>query len=383
MKKIVVIGLSLLMVLAVFTGCKSEEAPSAQPTKISTPTATPEVSAEPTEANAIPENVSPTTGLENTTTKYKPVMVQIDNESRYKFPQWGIQLADVVYETPVEGTDTRLTILLNDAIYSSDAPDKLVAGPVRSTRYYHQWIQSEWDALFVHMGGPDTTANAESNIWGASSEHVKQRINGAGKHAVHTDMFFKDKDGVKISDKAMTDVIADAKLYDYEPKQRQSFKYYPLEQYTEQPEIEKIELSFYRDAGYIEYRYDSSSDKLTRYMKGKEVVSGETGEGVEIQNLIIQYTNVEDMPKDYGRKKVDVFGSGKAEFVIHGKHMMGTWEREKESDPTVYYLENGDEVTLTPGNTWIEIHPDNRPVVTTFADGSDSTTNSKSDSKED
>jgi hypothetical protein len=32
-------------------------------------------------------------------------------------------------------------------------------------------------------------------------------------------------------------------------------------------------------------------------------------------------------------------------------------------------VENGEEVTFAPGNTWIEIHPNNKQVITTYDDG--------------
>ncbi|MEG2543013.1 MAG: DUF3048 domain-containing protein, partial [Christensenellaceae bacterium] len=110
MKKSLLIALAILMAFSVLAGCSpAKPESSAQPTKITSgedkPIATP---APETTSADIPENVSPTTGMENTTTTYKPVMVQIDNEPGAR-PQTGVQNADVVYETPIEGSDTRLT----------------------------------------------------------------------------------------------------------------------------------------------------------------------------------------------------------------------------------------------------------------------------------
>jgi len=385
MKKLLIIALSVLMSISMFAACaKTEEPeePEVQPTMISSTNDEEDVTeAEPTEEpqeeeqGYIPENVSPTTGLENTTTTYKPVIVQIENEPPAR-PQRGIQWADVVYETMIEGIDTRFTCIFNDVLYTEGTPEELEVGPVRSSRYYHQWIQGEWDALYVHQGGAETP-NKESYIWGESAEHIKQRINAAGKNPSNANLIYRRKNtGKALEHTAYTELRADADVYNYEPKQRQSFKFYPEEAYTDEPEIEKIELSFWSKPGWVEYRYDKDSDKLIRYMSDKEFIAEETGKPLEVQNLIIQYTSVSDFPDEGGRKKIEMFGEGPAEYVIHGKHLKGTWSREDSAGaPTIFKLDNGEELTLTPGNTWIEVHPNNKTVVTTYADGTESKTN--------
>jgi len=398
MKKGLAIALAVMMAIGI-AGCAQEQ-PEIETFAQVTPEPTPTPAPTPEPTYVPPTDVSPTTGLPNTTTEYRPVVVQIDNEPAAR-PQEGLQIADVVYETLIEDVATRFTCVYNDVIYSSgvdaaagtggedtgaeledaedavseEVQDRIVVGPVRSSRYYHQWIASEWDPLYVHVGGPDTTGNAESNIWGESDEYIHERINGAGKHAVNTNMFFKNKNGAPLDAFAMTDLVADSELYNFAPVQRPSFKFYPEEAYTDEPEIEKVELSFLSKPGLVEYKYDAEKDKLVRYMNGKEFITDETGEAVEVQNLIIQYTYVGGMPNDAPRRKVDMFGSGDAEFFIHGKHMKGTWERADASVPTVFYLENGEEVTLAPGNTWIAVHPNDKQVITTYADGTESITN--------
>ncbi len=389
--KITAIIVSAFVAMGVLAGCgaKEEAAPSAQPTTVVSSEETPAPTAEAaqvseaplenvSEAPAAPENISPTTGLENTTTTYKPVVVQIDNSTAGRKWQTGLSKADVVYESRIEidDMDTRLTALFNDNIYKTDAGDSLIVGAVRSSRYYHQWIASEWDPLYIHMGGPDKTNNEESDIWGASDKYIHQRINGAGSHAVNPDKFQKNDAGDSIDNYAMTNVIADAQIINYEPKVRQAFKFYPLQDYADQKEIQTIKLAFGSNPGWTEYKYDAATDKLTRYMSGTEITDKGTGEAITVQNLIIQYVPYGDMPGDPPRAKMDVFGTGPAEFVIHGKHMQGTWERASENDATVYKLDSGEEITLTPGNTWIAMHPNNKPVEVTYADNTTYKSNS-------
>ncbi len=384
--KLLAIILAAALMTGLFAGCgsKAESTPSEQPSTVVSSEETP---AEPaageeqpaeaplenvTETSGNPENMSPTTGRTDTTTTYKPIMVQIDNSDAGRKWQTGLSQADVVYETAneIDDADTRLTALFNDVMYKPDAPEKWVVGSLRSTRYYHQWLASEWDAMFIHQGGPDKTNNPESDIWGESSKYIKQRITGAGKGTANANMIFKNDAGDSIDNFAMTDVIADSKIFNFEPKQRQPFKFYPAADYADAKEIKDIKLTFSPLAkpGWTEYKYDAATNKLTRYMHGSEIIDKATGEAIQVQNLIVQYVPYGDMPGDPPRAKTDLFGTGPAEFIINGKHLQGTWERDTVNDPTIYKLTTGEEVTLVPGNTWIAIHPNNMSIEITYAD---------------
>ncbi len=377
MRKITIIAIVIALAVCLGVGCSKTEEPEATATPVAltntgdeTPTAEPVVEPEEEEEQGyIPDEYSPTTGLENTTTEYKPVIVQIENEPPAR-PQRGIQWADIVYETLIEGIDTRFTCIFNDIIYEVDSPEELEVGPVRSSRYYHQWIQGEWDALYVHVGGAETP-DVESYIWGPSADHIKQRINAAGKNPSNANLIYRRQGtGKALEHTAYTDLHADSEIYDYTPTMRQPFQYYPEEMYDDAKDVEKVELAFWRSPGWVEYRYDEAKDKFIRYMSGDEFIAEETGEALEVQNVIVQYCSVSDFANEGGRKQINVFGEGPAEFYIRGKHLKGTWSRvDDASAPTIYKLESGEEVTLAPGNTWIEIHPNNKQVVTTYTDG--------------
>ena len=386
MKKLLTIVLAAALAVGVLTGCgeQKEDTPSEQPAAVVSSEEEPAPDAQPEEqpaeapledvtaaVNENPENMSPTTGQTDTTTTYKPVFVQIDNSTAGRRWQSGLSYADVVYETLIEtdDADTRLSAVFNDAIYTEGTPDKIVVGSIRSSRYYHQWIDSEWDALYVHQGGPDTTNNPESDIWGESNQYIKQRITAAGKKPANANLLFKNDAGDPLENYAMTDVKADVEVYNYEPKVREPFKYYPLQDYASEKEIKNIKLSFRSNPGWTEYQYDAGTDKLTRYMSGTAIVDVTTDKPIEVQNVIVQYVPTGDMPGDPPRAKVDVFGEGPAEFIIHGKHLKGTWKRAAVEDSTKYYLESGEEVTLAPGNTWIAMHPNHMPVTIEYADG--------------
>lgn len=366
MKKIALIFAVLLMVVSTFVSCAKEEAApeTFAPTAEVTAEVTEAPTAAPTETPAdIPADASPTTGLPGHP-EYKPVIVQIENEEPAR-PQAGLQDADIVYETMIEGNDTRFTCLYND-IYPEEV------GPLRSARYYHQRIQQEWDALFVHMGGAPDPNFPVTYIYGESGDHIKQRLDGTRSDPPESQLWRRTGTGKAVEHTAYVNVAEIAETYNYEPVQRQPFKYYPLEDYADNATavpMESVQLAFWSQPGFVEYKYDESKDKLIRYMGGEEFIAEETQAPVEVQNVIIQYTTVRDAPNEGGRKLIETVGQGRADFFIHGKHIIGTWQRTGFDQPTMFYLDTGEEVTLTPGNTWIELHPDNKEVTVQNVDG--------------
>lgn len=385
MPKFRALGALLTAVAFLASGCAITNSAAVTPASEATNlhsvsgTAAAPVSAEPTEEEtpaALAEIISPTTGLSGTTDIYRPIIVQIENEPPAR-PQAGLQWADVVYESLIEADATRFTCVFNDILYEEDSPEELEVGPVRSSRYYHQWIQGQWDALYTHMGGSETPGR-ETYIWGESGQHIKERINGAGKYPSNSELLYRRTGtGKALEHTAYTELHADEKVYSYTPTQYQTFNFNDdTEKYADKETVDTVALSFWSGDDFVEYKYDPATNKLIRYMSGREFLAEETGEPVEVQNLIIQYTGVSEWPNEGERKKTEMFGTGKADFIIDGHRISGTWERARGANtPTVWRDDEGFELEITPGNTWIAIHPDNREVTFTYEDGSSDTIN--------
>ena len=87
---------------------------------------------------------NPLTGEQVETLPARPLIVSTDNVVEAK-PQLGISKADIVYEVPVEGSQSRL-----EAIYYSEIPETV--GPCRSVRSYIVDLAREYNAILVHNG---------------------------------------------------------------------------------------------------------------------------------------------------------------------------------------------------------------------------------------
>ena len=76
----------------------------------------------------------------------RPITIMIPNTKTAA--QYGISQVDVLYECNVEGSITRLMGLIQDW----SGFDRL--GNVRSCRDYYVYWSFEWDAFYIHYGGP-------------------------------------------------------------------------------------------------------------------------------------------------------------------------------------------------------------------------------------
>lgn len=309
--------------------------------------------------------ISPTTGKPGNG-EYRPIQVQIDNEERTGRPQYGIQAADIVYEALIEGVDTRFSAIFNDTF-----PTKV--GPVRSARVYFQYIQNEWDSIFVHDGGPYVAAWPKSYIYTEENGgDMKVRVDG-GKGPPE-DVFWHVSAEI-----AYANLQAAYDKYKYQQTKRSPMFQFDAEvDYSKYPDVDKAYIPFLSGKTNVEYRYDKANDNFVRYCYGDPFLDAETKQAVTVQNIIVQYAEIGKLAKgEGGRILIDLIGSGKAEFFVGGKHMTGTWERSVRKTGTTYKLDDGTELVLKPGNTWIEIQPDSQNILTEYVDGSTYPANGK------
>lgn len=362
MKKIIMIALIVVLAFSAFACSKApEQTDSAAPSGAG---GSAEIaSSAPAVSNSTGGSVSPTTGLPGNT-EYRPVIVQIDNEESGR-PQFGIQAADIVYETLIEGIDTRFTALYNDTL-----PEKV--GPVRSSRVYHQMIQNEWDAIYIHDGGPYVPGFTRSYIYSdENGGDMKVRIDGTKR--AEDDIFWHQSVGI-----AYANVQKAEDKYNYERTQRNpALKFDANADYSKYPDVEKVNIPFIDSLDHVEYRYDSASDEFIRYFYGDPFKDADTKEAVTVQNIIVEYVTREELEDEGGRIVLGMVNGGKAEFFIGGKHLTGTWLKGDRHDGTIYKLDDGSDLALKPGNTWIEIQPDTKNIVTTYKDGTTEPANGK------
>ena len=303
---------------------------------------------------------SPTTGLPWDGI-YLPMMVQIDNSNGgvdAKHQPWGARYADIVYESPLHKTGaTRVSFIFSDYM-----PDSV--GPVRSARVGHVWLWYEWRGGFLFYGGQEAkSANiiAELRTLGykvADGAPLFSGIVGANKP---WKKFYARKKGRPSPSNVDANVAAMQALFpaDYEAPAR-TFLF--TDELPDSGDFAySIELQWKHKKYHTSFTYDEMSNTYLRYVTGEPYVDSDTGEQLSFSNVIVQRTKV-----NFNGNAVPItenVGGGNCEIFMGGRYIPGYWVRSNMDDRTVYYDENGDEIQLQRGKTYIAMADTDIPVI--------------------
>src|SRR3989344_4299826 len=163
--------------------------------KITIPSATKEslTSSLPTSSNALVEDpnepkteVCPLNASKHTKkakdswSQRRPLAVVIENHTEAR-PQSGLSSADIIYEAVAEGGITRFM-----GVFYCNLSDVQV-GPVRSARtYFLDWL-GEYDALYAHVGGANTSGPAD-----ALGQIIKYGVKDLNQFSIDFPTFWRD-----------------------------------------------------------------------------------------------------------------------------------------------------------------------------------------------
>ncbi|WP_310502066.1 DUF3048 domain-containing protein [Paenibacillus qinlingensis] len=272
--------------------------------------------------------------------KTRPYMVMVENAPQAR-PQTGLDQADIVYEILAEGEITRFV-----SVFQSHAAGAI--GPVRSIRPYFVEIGDALDAIIVHAG------------WSQDAMDMM-----AGRNLAHLDEVYGDGAYYWRS----TDRKAPHNLYTSVDKMKKGADARKFRTEWNGPLLTFAKPGAVKLAGaaahYIQipylmgyfasYDYDAAAGVYMRSMEGKPHNDKETGKQLQTKNLLILESKHQIIDKE-GRRIVDVFGPNKGMIFQEGMSQAITWERK--NGMLRAYANDGKEVPLLPGNTWVQIVPE-------------------------
>lgn len=282
----------------------------------------------------------------------RPIAVMIDNETNAVLPQGGLGLAQVVYEALVEYGDTRYM-----ALFWDNLPDYI--GPVRSSRHYFLDYAMEYDAIYTHIGWSDYAYRdldlfEIDNIDGVMPE----------AYGVFWDLT-KDKSNYHDSYTSKERINKFLAKSEYSLTTEKSF---PLKYNTEDVTYENgdsakevfIKYSISSSCGYY---YDEEEKNYKRTRLGEFQIDRNTNEVIRAKNIIILFVDNQTIQGDkYGRQELNTTGSGKGYYISNGVKQDITWVKTFRTSQTKYLDANKKEITINPGQTWIQIVSPNADV---------------------
>ncbi|MBO7338652.1 MAG: DUF3048 domain-containing protein [Lachnospiraceae bacterium] len=280
---------------------------------------------------------------------------------------YGISKASIIYEAPVEGRNTALMAIFEDY----DRLKKI--GPVASSRDYFIYDAMSFDSIYVNWG--------MARIW--TEELINSdRIDNlsattAGIKDPAKEIFYTDENAIPDAGKDYVGYLDVAKLAStieargYEKEYRETFEQAfqfandKLATYPDAKDVVKIWPGgkVQNAGGYgnfadknPHFEYDAEKHLYYRYQFGDVMTDAMNGQKIGVTNVVLKLCHGEErMPDDarYDFLAFGVHGTGKAYVFTNGKMIEGTWE--KSSDPGADYLydEEGNEIVLNQGKTWI------------------------------
>ena len=278
---------------------------------------------------------APLTGASDATGRSvrRPALtIKIENTPDAR-PQYGVDRADVVYEEIVEGGITRLA-----AVFNQFAPPKV--GPVRSVRKTDQAIVSSLGGLFAFSGG---APYAIASIKTAPVEIFSETRAGVA--------MFRDRQRI-----APHNLYANAaNLFQFKGSPtppRPIFTYRALDERASGKKVKSFKVGF--RMGYAtSFYWNKGRGSWDRVIFAKPDVTG-TGVQISPKNVIVMWITYSGGVGSFGAEGVMV-GTGRAEVFTDGRAIVGTWSRARKTDPIVYRDRAGKEISMTPGQTWVEL----------------------------
>ncbi len=293
---------------------------------------------------------------ENAAKRPIAVMFPIDRKAQ---PQYGISRAEIFYEIMEEGTMSRQMGILQDW------EDLERIGNIRSIRDYFIYEALEWDAILVHFGGPEifvkpmlTRADVE-NINGVGgilgdSYNAFFRIpkNSRSEHTAYTD-------GKRLL--AAIERAGFSRTHRKEYWQPARWKFASaeaprtLEDHPDAVSATELDMKESFPVTRPTLHYDSTNRLYYRSIYGKPQTDAATGEQLAFSNVLIEsavsgrrgaseylYFHVLDSVRD-------------GWYMTGGRMIHVHWVKNSDYEPTRFYDDDGNEITLNAGKTMIFI----------------------------
>ncbi len=359
MKKLVILTVCMvtciIVCLTALTSCEPKEEEETETIETPEIVVETETTVEETETAQISGNLNLLTGnydLPDEAVGKRPVAVMVNNVAD-AMPQYGVSAADIIFEVPVEAGYTRLLAIYAD--YQA-LPDIC---SVRSYRSYFPSLCLGLDAVYIHWGEDESMMSyyysldmtsydgmSDSRLFGRD----QSRLN-SGYSLEHTSVFY----GTKLAGIMETDGVRTDLADDYAEKTAFNFvspdtKVMP----SAEDSCTTVYISFGSMSATLEY--DEESETYKKKINGSNQVDGVTGEQLSFTNVIILETEI--WTRDDGKHKnmnLNNVSGYSGYYVSCGSVQSITWSKGSEYSNFVLYDEDGNELEMNTGKTYIAI----------------------------
>ncbi len=327
------------------------EAPTVSPTPQTEQPPAPESGYGPT---GFPADVNPLTGVKVSNPSLldrRPLAIKVSNLPRSVRPQWGLSLADIVFEHYTEEGTTRFTAIF----YGHDAE---IVGPIRSARFVDTHIIRGYKAGFAF-------GSAYSKVIERlfSAEFVDRLV----LEGENSPLYRFDPNGYNHL------VVNTAQLSDFltqkgveNGRQNLDGMFFHPEAPAGGQAAEQFVVRF-SAAIYNRWQYDAATGKYLRFSDTVEdFYDGEraeyaqltdrlTGQPIAFDNVVVLYVLNEYYNREPEVIDILLLGSGSAYAFRDGQMYQVQWQRISTDAVVSLAYPDGSPFPFKPGNTWFEV----------------------------
>ncbi len=283
-----------------------------------------------------PGPVAPLTGVpvqSGTDLDHPALAVKIDNHVQAR-PQVGLDQADLVFDLRAEGV-TRFM-----AVFHSQIPESV--GPVRSSR------TSDFDLLrgldtpiYASSGGNDAVMGGVASlpVHSLTNQTRGEYYRRSGRPTPHN-LFVDPGDLLAL----VSSDRAPAPWFSY----RQLGQPLPPSAFDA---TDRVRVDF-TNTPTVDFAWSEQRGGWLRSQDGSPHLTAD-GDQLAPENVVIMITTYGISAADANSPEVRSTGSGVALVLTKGKVIAATWHRASATDKPLVIDEEGSEVLLTPGRTWI------------------------------
>ena len=344
--------------IAGMTGCGSKEEPETEAAdSFSTEEEiVPEETAEESEEEPVEEEVAPEGMYRSELTNewisedlkdQRPLAVMVDNE-KTALPHYGLTQADIVYEmmnSTKNGQITRFMVMVKDY----DSIDQL--GSIRSVRPTNFMIAPEWNAIVCHDGGPFYINTFLENPYVDHFSGTFSRVDN-GKPREFTEYMLPGD-----MDKNFNNSSVDRNYNEYAPTEPH-FQFasesnpVDLSEETGSTACTLVDLPFPHNGSELNYDEASGTYLYSEYGSA-HVDPGNGNQQLAFKNVILQQMSYSELDSN-GYMVWNCLATGMGGYYItNGQAIPITWSKISDTDRTIYYDMEGNEITINTGKSYI------------------------------